>query len=205
MEILSKFFNKKPSTKSQKKASLTQDIQYLEIISSPVWVRASVYGFFSVLIIFFLFFPLWSQEPDSPTNLLLCIVFALSLLAFVNFFSLRIALYKEKIQFGYYLFSKQFEYLNIKSCETVQFQSSDFFSIGPKEGPDNAMCYTVPGSPHYGVKLVVQEEDYENVYLFSSKRPEVISKKLQAKIPKEEPAVLGQKDRVDPLSQRLIS
>ena len=176
---------KPPQTPPEKTEAST--IEYFEVISSPKWLRASFYSFFGILIGFFLFFPLWSQEPDNPTNLILCLVFTFCLFAFMNFFSLRITLYSDKIQFGFYLYYKQFEYHDIKSCEIVKYELADYFNLGPKDGPHGETYYTVPGRHRQGIKLVVHEGRTGPTYILSSKRPEVINKRIQAKISKGNP------------------
>jgi len=177
--------NPGPSKKSPKMHSNTNRIEYFEIISSPKWMRLSFYIIFIILIGFFLFFPLWSQEPDNPTNLFLCIVFTFALLAFINFFSLRITIFSNRIQFGFYLYNKQFEYKEIKSCEIIQYPQSDYFNIGPKDGPNGATYYTVPGQHQQGIKIIVSENNSESAYVFIAKRPEVVYKRILAKIPQE--------------------
>ena len=178
--------NSDPSTRSTNMNTGAGRIEYFEVISSPKWMRFSFYIIFGTLIGFFLFFPLWSQEPDNPTNLFLCIVFTFALLAFINFFSLRVTIFSDRIQFGFYIYNKQFEYEAIKSCKIIQYPQSDYFNIGPKDGPDGATYYTVPGQHQQGIKIIVEENNMEPAYVFIAKRPEVVYKRILAKIPQEQ-------------------
>jgi len=165
------------------------DAEYSETIYSPSWMRLPVYGFFVILILFFLFSPLWNEDPDNVTNLLLCLAFTICLLFFKTFFTLKVTLFPDKIRFGYYHSTVEANYASILSCEIYRDDSTSYLSLGAKDGWDGSIQYTIPGDQIYAVKIIVKDEkkNRKQAYIFNSKRPEVIQKIIQARLNSSSP------------------
>ncbi len=161
--------------------------EYAETTCSPPWIRFPVYGFFAILIGFFLSSPLWTEEPDNITNLLLCLAFTICLLAFKTFFTLKVSLFSDYLRFGYYHSSIDVDYKSILSCEVFRDESENYLSLGAIEGRDGSIQYTIPGNEIYAVKITVrdQKKNKRQVYIFTSKRPEVIQKRILDRLPQD--------------------
>ena len=155
-------------------------MEYQETLSAPLWLRVLVYGFFGIMIGFYLLSPVWDAESNDALNLSLCLVFVFVLWVLHIFMSLRVTLSAKGIQFGYYLLSKQFKYTDVLKAEVFRYQLGDYLGWGIRKGTDGSIMYNVPGDQGIAVKIVVREADKRVVYAFSARRPEVICKKIQS-------------------------
>ena len=106
----SKIIDLKPRSRSSARSKGLSKIEYQETLSAPLWLRVLVYGFFGIMIGFYLLSPIWDTESNDVLNLSLCLVFVFVLWVLHIFLSLRVTLSAKGIQFGYYLLSKQFKY-----------------------------------------------------------------------------------------------
>jgi len=164
-------------------------LEYEETRSAPLLVRILIYSFFTLLIGFFLLYPLIDHEAYDSLNLFLCLTFAFVFWFIHIFLSLKVRISSRGIQFGFYLFSKKFAYKDILNCMVFRYQFTDYFGWGIRKGPDGSTIYNVIGDQQLAVKITVQENDVRKEYAFSAKRPEVICKKIQAHVPKAPVAV----------------
>ncbi|MGW8323764.1 MAG: hypothetical protein ACWGSD_19645 [Thermodesulfobacteriota bacterium] len=176
----SKIIDLKPRSRSSARSKGLSKIEYQETLSAPLWLRVLVYGFFGIMIGFYLLSPIWDTESNDVLNLSLCLVFVFVLWVLHIFLSLRVTLSAKGIQFGYYLLSKQFKYTDVLSAEVFRYQLGDYLGWGIRKGTDGSIMYNVPGDQGIAVKIVVREADKRVVYAFSARRPEVICKKIQS-------------------------
>jgi hypothetical protein len=176
----SKIIDLKPRSRSSSRSKGLSKIEYQETLSAPLWLRAAVYGFFGLMIGFYLLSPIWDVESNDVLNLSLCLVFVFVLWVLHIFLSLRVTLSAKGIRFGYYMLSKQFKYSDILNAEVFRYQLGDYLGWGIRKGTDGSIMYNVPGDQGIAVKIVVREADQRRVYAFSAKRPEVICKKIQS-------------------------
>lgn len=176
----SKIIDLKHRPRSSARSKGSGKIEYQEILLAPLWLRAAVYGFFGIMIGFYLLSPIWDVESNDVLNLSLCLVFVFVLWVLHVFLSLRVALSAKGIRFGYYLLSKEFKYADILSAEVFRYQLGDYLGWGIRKGTDGSIMYNVPGDQGIAVKIVVREADQRRVYAFSARRPEVICKKIQS-------------------------
>jgi hypothetical protein len=190
----SKIIDLKPRSRSSARPKGLSKIEYQEMLSAPLWLRVVVYGFFGIMIGFYLLSPVWDAESNDVLNLSLCLVFAFVLWVLHIFLSLRVTLSAKGIRFGYYMLSKQFKYADVLNAEVFRYQLGDYLGWGIRRGTDGSIMYNVPGDQGIAVKIVVREADQRRVYAFSAKRPEVICKKIQSHL-KPLPFT-GSKDRL---------
>ena len=176
----SKIIDLKPRPRSSKRSKSSGAIEYQEVLSAPLWARIVVYGFFGIMIGFYLLSPIWDVESNDVLNLVLCLVFVFVLWVLHIFLSLRVILSPKGIRFGYYLLSKQFKYTDILNAEVLRYQLGDYLGWGIRKGTDGSIMYNVPGDEGVAVKIVVREGDQRRIYAFSARRPEVIVKKIQS-------------------------
>jgi len=176
----SKIIDLKPRSRSSTRSKGLSKIEYQETLSAPFWLRVLVYGFFGIMISFYLLSPIWDTESNDVLNLSLCLVFVFVLWVLHIFLSLRVTVSAKGIQFGYYLLSKQFKYTDVLSAEVFRYQLGDYLGWGIRKGTDGSIMYNVPGDQGIAVKIVVREADKRVVYAFSARRPEVICKKIQS-------------------------
>jgi hypothetical protein len=176
----SKIIDLKPRPRSTARSKGLNKIEYQETLSAPLWLRVVVYGFFGLMIGFYLLSPMWDTESNDVLNLSLCLVFVFVLWVLHIFLSLRVTLSARGIQFGYYLLAKQFKYTDVLSAEVFRYQLGDYLGWGIRKGTDGSIMYNVPGDQGISVKIVVREADKRVVYAFSARRPEVICKKIQS-------------------------
>ncbi len=176
----SKIIDLKPRPRSSARSKGSGKIEYQETLSAPLWLRVVVYGFFGIMIGFYLLSPIWDVESNDALNLSLCLVFVFVLWVLHIFLSLRVTLTAKGLRFGYYLLSKQFKYADILNAEVFRYQLGDYLGWGIRKGTDGSIMYNVPGDQGIAVKIVVREADQRRVYAFSARRPEVICKKIQS-------------------------
>jgi len=175
----SKIIDLKPRRSSARSKS-SNNIEYQESVSAPTWMRIITYGFFGIMIGFYLLSPIWDVESNDVLNLSLCLVFAFVLWVMHIFLSLRITLSAKGLRFGYYMISKEFKYSDILSAQVFRYQLGDYLGWGIRRGTDGSIMYNVPGDQGVAVKIVVREADQRKEYAFSARRPEVICKKIQS-------------------------
>ncbi len=167
---------RKPSPGNQDKA----EIEYEETLQVPRWVRTSLYSLFALVICYFLFSPFIKEGSSDPVFLLLALVFALVAWMLHLFLTMKITLTSEEVQFGFYLFNKKIPYGRIVDCSVIRYNIMDFLGWGVRKGTNGITMYNIPGDQQIAVKLLVREEnDERKEYAFSSKRPQVVCKKLQ--------------------------
>jgi len=176
----SKIIDLKPRSGPSARSKGPSNIEYQETLAAPLSLRVAVYGFFGIMIGFYLLSPVWDVESNDVLNLSLCLVFVFVLWVLHIFLSLRITLSAKGIQFGYYLLQKQFKYTDVLSAEVFRYQLGDYLGWGIRKGTDSSIMYNVPGDQGVAVKIVVREADKRVVYAFSARRPEVICKKIQS-------------------------
>jgi hypothetical protein len=176
----SKIIDLKARPRSSSRSKGSGKIEYQEILSAPFWLRVVIYGFFGIMIGFYLLSPIWDAESNDVLNLSLCLVFVFVLWVLHIFLSLRVTLTAKGIRFGYYLLSKQFKYTDILNAEVFRYQLGDYLGWGIRKGTDGSIMYNVPGDQGIAVKIVVREADQRRVYAFSARRPEVICKQIQS-------------------------
>ena len=176
----SKIIDLKPRSQSSARTKGLSKIEYQETLSAPLSLRVAVYGFFGIMIGFYLLSPIWDTESNDALNLSLCLVFVFVLWVLHIFLSLRVTLSAKGIKFGYYLLSKEFKYTDVLSAEVFRYQLGDYLGWGIRKGTDGSIMYNVPGDQGIAVKIVVREADKRVVYAFSARRPEVICKKVQS-------------------------
>lgn len=191
----SKIIDLKPRHRSSTRSKGSGTIEYQEVLSAPLWVRIIVYGFFGIMIGFYLLSPIWDVESNDALNLALCLVFVFVLWVLHIFLSLKVVLSARGIRFGYYLLSKQFKYTDILSAQVLRYQLGDYLGWGIRKGTDGSIMYNVPGDQGVAVKIVVREGDQRRVYAFSARRPEVIVKKIQSYL--KPVSFPGSKDRLN--------
>jgi len=156
------------------------NVEYEEVLEAPRWVQNTVYSLFSAVIGFFLVVPFLSGDDGSdPIYLIISLVFAMIAWVVHLFFTLKIRMDPEQIQFGFYLFAKKIPYDNIVDCSVIRYKVVDYLGWGIRKGREGITMYNVPGDQQIAVKLVVREEDGRKEYAFSAKRPQVICKRLQ--------------------------
>jgi len=170
----------KPRSRSSARSKGPSNIEYQETLSAPLWLRVVTYGFFGIMICFYLLSPIWDTESNDLLNLSLCLVFVFVLWVLHIFLSLRITLSAKEIRFGYYLLAKKFKYSDVLNAEVFRYQLGDYLGWGIRKGTDGSIMYNVPGDQGISVKIVVREADKRVVYAFSARRPEVICKKIQS-------------------------
>ena len=176
----SKIIDLKPRPRSSSRSKGPGRIEYQEVLAAPLWLRAVVFGFFGIMIGFYLLSPIWDTESNDVLNLSLCLVFVFVLWVLHVFMSLRVTLSAKGIRFGYYLLSKEFRYTDVLNAEVFRYQLGDYLGWGIRKGTDGSIMYNVPGDQGIAVKIVVREADQRRVYAFSARRPEVICKKIQS-------------------------
>jgi hypothetical protein len=176
----SKIIDLKPRSRSSARSKGLSNIEYQETLLAPLWLRVVIYGFFGIMIGFYLLSPIWDTESNDILNLSLCLVFVFVLWVLHIFLSLRITLSAKGMQFGYYLLRKQFKYTDVLSAQVFRYQLGDYLGWGIRKGTDGSIMYNVPGDQGIAVKIVVREADKRVVYAFSARRPEVICKKVQS-------------------------
>jgi hypothetical protein len=176
----SKIIDLKTRPRSSARSTGSGKIEYQEILSAPLWLRIAIYGFFGVMIGFYLLSPIWDAESNDALNLALCLVFVFVLWVLHIFLSLRVTLTAKGLRFGYYLLSKGFKYSDVLSAEVLRYQLGDYLGWGIRKGTDGSVMYNVPGDQRIAVRIVVREGDQRRIYAFSAKRPEVICKKIQS-------------------------
>ena len=176
----SKIIDLKPRPRSSSRSKGSGKIEYQETLSAPLWLRVVIYGFFGIMIGFYLLSPIWDAETNDALNLSLCLVFVFVLWVLHIFLSLRVTITAKGIRFGYYLLSKQFKYADILNAEVFRYQLGDYLGWGIRKGTDGSIMYNVPGDQGIAVKIVVREADQRRVYAFSARRPEVICKQIQS-------------------------
>ncbi len=189
----SKIIDLKPRPRSSARSKGPSKIEYQEILSAPLWLRVVVYGFFGIMIGFYLLSPVWDTESNDALNLSLCLVFVFVLWVLHIFMSLRVTLSAKGIHFGYYLLSKRFTYADVLNAEVFRYQLGDYLGWGIRKGTDGSIMYNVPADQGIAVKIVVREADQRRVYAFSARRPEVICKKIQSHL--KSVSFPGRKDR----------
>jgi len=175
-----KIIDLKPRPRSPARSKGSSKIEYQEIQAAPLWLRVLVYGFFGIMIGFYLLSPIWDAESNDVLNLALCMVFVFILWILHIFLSLRVTLTAKGIRFGYYLLSKEFRYTDVLSAEIFRYQLGDYLGWGIRKGTDGSIMYNVPGDQGIAVKIVVREGDLRRVYALRARRPEVICKKIQS-------------------------
>ena len=84
-----------------------EKILYAESISSPIALRFVIYGFFVILVSFFIVFPFLEKEADHSLHLFLCMVFTAVAWIIHIFLSMKVSLYRNRLQFGFFIFSKK--------------------------------------------------------------------------------------------------
>ena len=178
----SKIVDLKPRPRRPSRSKGSYKVEYQEILSAPVWLRVVVYGFFGIMIGFYLLSPIWDEASNDVLNLSLCLVFVFILWVLHIFLSLKVTLSDKGISFGYYMLSKEFPYSDILLVEVFRYQVGDYLGWGIRKGTDGSIMYNVPGDQGVAVKLIVREGDQRRVYAFSAKRPEVICKKIQSRL-----------------------
>ena len=176
----SKIIDLKTRHRSSARSTSSGKVEYQEILSAPLWLRIAIYGFFGVMIGFYLLSPIWDAESNDALNLALCLVFVFVLWVLHIFLSLRVTLTAKGVRFGYYMLSKGFKYSDVLSAEVLRYQLGDYLGWGIRKGTDGSVMYNVPGDQRVAVRIVVREGDQRRVYAFSAKRPEVICKKIQS-------------------------
>ena len=176
----SKIIDLKPRPRSSSRSKGPGNIEYQEILSAPLWLRVAVFGFFGIMIGFYLLSPIWDTESNDVLNLSLCLVFVFVLWVLHIFMSLRVTLSAKGVRFGYYLLSKEFKYTDVLNAEVFRYQLGDYLGWGIRKGTDGSVMYNVPGDQGIAVKVVVREADQRRVYAFSARRPEVICKKIHS-------------------------
>jgi len=155
-------------------------IEYQETIEIPRRIRIALYTLFGLVILYFLISPILSQRPHDPVYLLLALVFGLVAWVVHLFLSLRVKLTSETITFGFYLFNKTIPYNQIVDCSVIRYNLLDFMGWGIRKGTDGVTLYNIPGDQRIAVKIRVrEEEDQRKEYAFSSKRPQVVCRKIQ--------------------------
>jgi len=188
---------------SESTAEEDTKVLYAENISSPISLRILIYGFFFILVSFFIVFPFLEKEANHSLHLFLCMVFTAVAWIIHIFLSMKISMYRTRLQFGFFIFSKKVPYYDIMSATVHRFKFFDAVGLGVRKGFDDSMIFTVPGTPLRAVKISVLEEDgTRSEIIFSAKRPEVICKKIQAykektpaKVSKAENHVKGPKPK----------
>ncbi len=176
----SKIIDLKARPRSSSRSKGSGKIEYQEVLSAPLWLRVAVYGFFGIMIGFYLLSPIWDVETNDVLNLSLCLVFVFVLWVLHIFLSLRVTLTAKGLRFGYYLLSKEFKYSDILNAEVFRYQVGDYLGWGIRKGTDGSIMYNVPGDQGIAVKIVVREGEQRRIYAFSARRPEVICKKIQS-------------------------
>ncbi len=189
----SKIIDLKPRPRNSSRSKGPGKIEYQEVLLAPLWLRVAVFGFFGIMIGFYLLSPIWDAESNDVLNLSLCLVFVFVLWVLHVFMSLRVTLSAKAIRFGYYLLSKQFKYTDVLNAEVFRYQLGDYLGWGIRKGTDGSIMYNVPGDQGIAVKIVVREADQRRVYAFSARRPEVICKKIQSHL--KPVSFPGSKDR----------
>ena len=157
-----------------------EQLLYNETISAPMWIRLSVYIFFSMFITFLLIYPFLDQEANDLLHLCLCLVFALIVWFLHIFLVLNVSLTSSGVRFGFYIISQKVAYHDIISCKIYRYKLSDTLGWGIRKGPDGCTIYNVPGDQQISVRLVVMEDERRKEFAFSAKRPEVILKIIQS-------------------------
>ena len=175
----SKIIDLKPH-QSSARSKTSHNIEYQESVSAPAWMRTITYGFFGIMIGFYLLSPIWDVESNDLLNLSLCLVFAFVLWVLHIFSSLKVTLSTRGLRFGYYMLSKQFKYSDILGAQVFRYQLGDYLGWGIRRGTDGSIMYNVPGDQGVAVKIVVREGDQRKEYAFSARRPEVICKKIHS-------------------------
>jgi len=162
----------------QKKEGLS--VEYQETIQVPRWLRWILYSFFVMIISYFLITPFATGRSNDPTYLLVALVFGLVGWMIHLFLTLKVRLTSEGITFGFYLFSKTIPYERIVDVSVMRYNIMDFMGWGIRKGMNGLTMYNLPGDQQIAVKLLVrEEEDERKEYAFSSKRPQVVCKKIQ--------------------------
>jgi len=168
-----------PDTQESKEE--VERVEYEETLTAPLWVRAGVFSFFSLLIAFFLIYPFVSEGTSDAAHLFLAIVFTLVLWVLQIFMSLKVTITNKGVQFGFYFFSRKILYQDILDCSVIRYRVTDFLGWGIRRGGDDCTMYNVPGDQQIAVKLLVMDDEHKRKeFAFSAKRPQVICKKIQA-------------------------
>ncbi len=158
------------------------NIEYEETLNAPKPFVITVICFFGSLILFFLFYPFLTAEALSSGNLFLSLLFVIILWIVLVFCSLKVTLYSHELEFGFYMLTKRFNYVDILKCEAFQYQMRDYLGWAIRKSPDGSTMYNVIGDKNMAVKIVVREDNETKEYAFSAKRPEVIVKKINTHI-----------------------
>lgn len=155
-------------------------VEYEEIIQVPRWVRIALYSFFALIIAYFLIAPYVTHRSSDPAYLLVALVFGLVAWMIHLFLTLKVHMTSEGITFGFYLFSKKIPYDRIVDCSVMRYNVMDFMGYGIRKGMNGITMYNIPGDQQIAVRVLVrEEEDQRKEYAFSSKRPQVVCKKIQ--------------------------
>jgi hypothetical protein len=95
------------------------------------------------------------------------------------FAQIRVRLCSTYMVFGFPFIGKKVMYKDILSFEPVIYSWKDFGGWGIRKGKDGSIIYNIPGDKGKAVRLVINENGREKVFLFSAKEPEAVCQKIR--------------------------